>query len=629
MAVDESAIHFLATVASAADREQLDPNASLGGFRSLSRVYYQGALTAGMSSVHEFVDSLAKDDRPASPASSSPLVNSGAYAAAGRLVHWWRFGRDAGAIGVDWATYSGPRRDWFLRNLSSADLSALQPGLFDQARRSITLGGANNCFQQSTAVAWGIANAWTVALWVRPTTVAAGQGGLFHLTPDTTVGGTTAVNQIRLFRDGSGLEVRITDATTGTNAKVRQFSSFFTVNVWTLVVATWNGTTLSVYRDGSLVVPSASPSDAAVTMTDAGRGGIIGGREPNLLGPSQDLAAQVHSAFVWDRALDAAEVASFAGFGDGVGLPEWDFTGQWAVFVTGANRLAARRVDFYDRATGTFRFAAGFPSAAALGDRFRVSLPQFLWNDGPTPEECAAGLVDYRCVFARNDSGEQLTGSPRFYLVALDPGSVAFDLAAAGTAFTTGAFNTIANDETAPNLDSGFGTALQRFRRPRAWASSDSPAGSLTNLGNGSGLPVFLRRAVPALARGYVGGTWLLFLEAPTAAISGAGPWVGVAPISFTPAGFTPDLRCEPDRVPRTFGGSRVVARLRDAASGIAVEGVDVTIELVSGPGALEGGTFLGATDALGETSVVYRGPNSEASAGATVVLEARVGGDS
>jgi hypothetical protein len=308
-----------------------------------------------------------------------------------------------------------------------------------------------------------------------------------------------------------------------------------------------------------------------------------------------------------------------------------DHVGGWLVFVTGVNAGEARRVTFHDNGTGELHVEQEFSNLAASGDTYRLGRVDGLFDDGPTPAECAAGVVDHRCIVFHNTSGETLQDL-RFYLTPLDPRSISFRIAASSTNIGATGIPPIVADTDEPDIRTTgvdfFSSVRQEFRQPRTFTQADeTPANSL-NLTTNQEVGIWLERTAAPLTRVGV-AVWLLTAEAASGSVSGAGPWASSMLIVSAPDGFTPDFTVAFDRTPRTFGGARVTARLLDATTGVAIEAVDVEIELTAGPGTL---TLPAAppipTDEDGIVRGAYAAPEDPGDVGATVEITARFYGD-
>ncbi len=133
-----------------------------------------------------------------------------------------------------------------------------------------------------------------------------------------------------------------------------------------MITATFDGTTLLVYDDGSLVTPSSTPTDVAGphTLTDLTRAVYMG------VDPASTVATRwqglVHKTTIWSRPLLSAEIteifntgsgSTFVELKDGITyagasevLHHWDFrqSGNTSLGQDYGNRAAASRWNLTD-----------------------------------------------------------------------------------------------------------------------------------------------------------------------------------------------------------------------------------------------------------------------------------------
>jgi hypothetical protein len=440
--------------------------------------------------------------------------------------------------------------------------------------------------------------------------------------------GTNANSQgtgeISFWRDGTALHVQISDNVTSADRIKHVFNSFFTLNTWVHVLVTWDGSTqtLTVYKDGSSVSPDSTPETDFVTQSDQSRYILISGLRASFADPLNEWEGQIHSVGIWDVELGASEVSDLVSFGDGVGEPALDYTGDWIVFVTGNNAVDARQIAFFDGSTGDVGVAEAWDSAPVATEIFRICGPQSLFDD-ITPAQCAEGHTDHRSLCIFNNTGGLITDL-RVYLVPLDPNNTVLEVACGNAAGTTADIDTISPDTEEPNLvtDTTFSsTRPQSWRRPDDYDSAiDTPAGGF-NLNSLFHAWVWLRRIVPPLHKRSDSSAWLLVVE-ETSGVKSAIPLV------FDVDGFNPTFSLVSDRKPRTFGGARVTASVVDNQIGQPVEDESITIAITSGPGTLNTDPQPLDTDVNGEVEGIYISPEDDAQAGNSVTITATLGGD-
>lgn len=626
MALTSDALEFRYGVASGYLDSQSDPDQSLGGYVSKTLYGIQSAVTsAGSTSL--FTDSAQIDDKPASPDPRTPLVDSDDYVSSGDLVHWYRpaYGDPATDMGLDYATAGTPRNLNTVLNLDASDISSEQPGQFDQQRYSVDFDGASDeTIKQNSAVTFGIANAWSISVWVRPDTIGVFYSRCVRLGASANSEGT---NEISIMRYSNSLQVRIADATVAADRKDHLFAGFFVVDTWVHIVVTWNGSSLLVYKNGSLVSPDVVLENDSVTQTDAAKYMLISGLRATFADPQEEWEGQIHSVCIWDSVLTAAEIADLVDFGDGVGDPVLDHTGKWMVFLTGSNAMDSRKIIYHDNTTGVMGFAPVWGTAPSVSDIFRIAGPNDLF-DIITASQCAEGGVDYRHLRMWNNTGV-LVSDVRLYLVQLEGEGFELEIAAGNLGKGANPIASIATDEDEPDIRDNSGIDAFTSTIPQSWRKPDdyesaretpwSSSGFSFNIGQNFG--IWLKRTSPVLHKRIDGAAWLLVMEE-------TGGTKTAVPIVFDAAGFNPTFTLEIDRKPRTFGGAHVTTRVVDDQIGQPVPDESVTIAITTGPGILNTDTQPLDTDVNGEAGGVYISPEDDAQAGNSVTITATLGGD-
>jgi hypothetical protein len=303
-----------------------------------------------------------------------------------------------------------------------------------------------------------------------------------------------------------------------------------------------------------------------------------------------------------------------------------DHVGKWMVFVTGNNAVGARQILFHDNTTGEIGVAPEWGSTPQVGDDYRISEATGLFDDVSAPE-CAEGHVDHRCLYLLNSTSVTLTDI-RFYLEPLDHSGTNMEVTAGNRSVGTDEVPVSADEEDDPDTDStgagGFTTTTpQRFRSSRDYASAIEVPSTTSgwNLTNGSTSALWIRRTIPSLSKRFDDAAWLLVAE-ETGGVKTA------VPIVFNLDGYTAQVTAAFDRTPRTFGGAHITVEVIDADFEFPIEDEDVFIAIDSGPGTLNSAAQPIDTDEDGIARAVYVSPEDDAQAGNTVVIEAKVGGD-
>jgi len=175
---------------------------------------------------------------------------------------------------------------------------------FDPQTTSIEFNGANEAMRNLTQQSIGIANVWSIMAWVRR------RGDTQGLTQTNTIlqiFGSGPPNRSRIFIRGNGgssndpIEVEIT---TSGGANLKRFSwnsTTFPFDVWFQLIAIWDGTNLTMYKDGVLVAQDVTTNNSSGSMADNTRLVQIGQN-----GGVQPFSGFIHSFALWNADVSAA-----------------------------------------------------------------------------------------------------------------------------------------------------------------------------------------------------------------------------------------------------------------------------------------------------------------------------------
>lgn len=184
--------------------------------------------------------------------------------------------------------------------------------------------GSNQGFTKA-ASSIGIANAWTIAGWIK-TTDGGASDKMLHFRP-----ASGDSNEIRFQLSGDGnhkLEVLCMHyAGSGSGYKSYEGGTTISNDTWYFAAATWDGTYLILYLNGSAETLTKNV-DGTVTMNDtaANRNWGLGSSGD---GTNSFWYGMIDTVNVWSRAITAEEVTSLYNSGNGM-----YFNGT--IFVTGA-----------------------------------------------------------------------------------------------------------------------------------------------------------------------------------------------------------------------------------------------------------------------------------------------------
>jgi len=144
----------------------------------------------------------------------------------------------------------------------------------------------------------GFANTVSVSAWAKTTSNSAGFSMLLNVKEDS------GANAISLRRPSGNTFQVLLVGSNGTSVKDYRVAAW-TIAAWVHIAVTWNGTTLLLYVNGVLAVPT-KPTDDAVTLISSG------GRVITFAGDSGALnwLGNIGHTAIWNSVLSAAAIAS-------------------------------------------------------------------------------------------------------------------------------------------------------------------------------------------------------------------------------------------------------------------------------------------------------------------------------
>ncbi len=205
------------------------------------------------------------------------------------------------------------------------DGPALSPG-FIADEISLRFGVDEELTSTSTTV--GVADVWTVSIWVNRTNTP-GTATESHIFKVSTSAGGNADNSITFLLDRLNAEVprwRVNVYDQSSGFQNMDWPVEPSIGVWHNVVATWSGSTLIPYLDGVVVTP-VNVSTPAVTQIDVARQVFFSRDAPN-----SDI--RIHSTGLWNSVLTAAEILSIYNGGSG---SQADLGVNFGSYVSAAN----------------------------------------------------------------------------------------------------------------------------------------------------------------------------------------------------------------------------------------------------------------------------------------------------
>ncbi len=118
------------------------------------------------------------------------------------------------------------------------------------------------------AQTWGIANAWSIYIWVKPDDTTT------HMRALCTGDGASNSAIRVVLNQNAGTELRIIVYDDG-GVDYKDYRKNIISTDWQLLTLTWDGTNLLVYRNASLQTMTKT-LDPAITMTDRSRDLVLG-----------------------------------------------------------------------------------------------------------------------------------------------------------------------------------------------------------------------------------------------------------------------------------------------------------------------------------------------------------------
>lgn len=176
--------------------------------------------------------------------------------------------------------------------------------------KSVDLGAAttDKFSTQTTEVNIGTSNTWTYMVWYKPQD--SDTFGLIHDLRNSSDNNNT----VRFLLGASQRwDVQLWNSA-GSNFKDYRLSSALVNDVWTQLIATWDGTTLKMYLNGSLASPTLT-TDSAGTVSSDDRLFSVGGAGGS--GTTFCSNGRYHSVAHWTSVLTASEITSVYNGGNG------------------------------------------------------------------------------------------------------------------------------------------------------------------------------------------------------------------------------------------------------------------------------------------------------------------------
>ena len=221
------------------------------------------------------------------------------------LVGYWNFDEGSGTVANDTSgsgnngTINGA--SWIAGKIGSGALS------FDGTGNYVNLGSPSSLdFSQE--------NAFTISAWVYPDGAIGSYAAIFS-RGGVNVGNTNTVYHLSSNNAGTGWSATISD---GTNLVINSALNTIVQRTWQHMTLVWNGTTLILYKDASVI-----DSDTNVSFTGLWDGNDASDRYVNVGRDAKNgghlWPGNIDDVRVYSRALSASEITDI--YNDTGGTP--------------------------------------------------------------------------------------------------------------------------------------------------------------------------------------------------------------------------------------------------------------------------------------------------------------------
>ncbi len=182
---------------------------------------------------------------------------------------------------------------------------------------SVDFNGTDEFLAKDADVNIGIANAWSVGGWIKR---GAAQTGIAEIIVFKAGGNSNNLIRIQTRDTNSRITIQL-HTSTGTEFKDLAWFDIFPTDTWSFVVVTFDGTNVTVFKDGvDQGAPDITSKDDAGTMTSTDREVWIATREDD--GFNEQFEGRIYSLGVWSAELDVNSIGVLYNSGDGT-LVDW------------------------------------------------------------------------------------------------------------------------------------------------------------------------------------------------------------------------------------------------------------------------------------------------------------------
>jgi hypothetical protein len=234
--------------------------------------------------------------------------NSGDYTSSSDLSHYWIFGRDSDNIGKDYITESADfdllRDD--IGPIGAGNIVAIYPDTDDLLKRSIDFDGTGERLRSLNRTDVGYNNAFTIAMWFWSDIVAAGDYFL-----DINDGSN---NNRTVWYTTTNNTTWVCDVYNSAGTKFKSYKKdTIDDNTWALYAVSWDGSTLTMSKNGVDVSPTKTTDNAGTQTSDVDTISL-----GNIYNGNFGGKGNIFQCMIWDEAIGLAELVALYNGGDGI-----------------------------------------------------------------------------------------------------------------------------------------------------------------------------------------------------------------------------------------------------------------------------------------------------------------------
>jgi hypothetical protein len=256
----------------------------------------------------------------------------GEYTSYGNLKHWWCFSQTNGAFD-GFLTNFNWGYDWAPSN--KIDMKKDSVGINRANKRSfprntsgvcVDLDGSTEYLAKNQDTLIGIANTWTLSMWVYGDTATTAGMTPFHLrttSPDSVLGEILLIQQGNVAGDPFQLEAG--------GDKIYRYANLMVNNTWYHLVVTWDGTNLKLYVNTVVKTPLVKIVDNALTMVDSARAVAVGCQYDSA-SPNLYWNGRIQHVAMWSSVLSQTEINEVY-----VGLNTMDLNADFGGYESSGN----------------------------------------------------------------------------------------------------------------------------------------------------------------------------------------------------------------------------------------------------------------------------------------------------